>query len=125
MNIEDATKFVLANRKGNAFRDWQEHQIAHSIRIAIDKGTFAYVADREGNLTGLIVASLIMEDVLFIENVLTTDKEALKMLVIHFQQSFPNHLLMAKRKGKTKLYKNTQRLCHLILINSYSGMVLA
>lgn len=118
MTIEDATKFVMLNRKGNAFKDWDENQVAHSIRIAIDKGTFAYVCAEDKQLTGLVVGSMIMDDVLYIDNILAISRQAFRDLVQHFKQTFPNHLLMAKRKGDSKLYKNTNRLCHLILINS-------
>ena len=121
VTLGELVKFVLENRRGKAFLGYPEIDIACNIKWSAEEGTMLYATDDQQKLCGIVVASKIDgSNVLFIRDILTTQKWVFKVFVKQLKEMFPGYTLRAQRylgedeKPKIVNYK-TDRLIELVL----------
>lgn len=115
VTLGEMVKFVLDNRKGNAFVDYSEELIANAINEAAKNNTMLYCLTEDGKICGLILARADDENkIMHVDDCLTKEKWCLKSFVNEFRKRWPNYKLTAARRKKFIEY-NTTKLCNKIL----------
>lgn len=115
VTLGELVRYVLENRRGNAFRGYSELEIASGIKLASDNGTLLYAVDKDGTLCGVITAEdKTNENEMFIQDFLATESWVFPQFLIQFKEQWPNHTLAAKRYGRIITY-NTDKLMNKIL----------
>ena len=122
VTLGDLVRYVLANRRGNAFLDHHEHDIASLIDGYASKGTMFYACDQENNICGIVIASRNTEaKVVFVLQILTTESWVLPEFIKMLKTTFKGYKLKAHRWKGTGREKevltdyNTNRLMKHIL----------
>jgi hypothetical protein len=114
MNISDAVKFVMENRKNKVCRGWTPYQITYDITEAIKRNNFAYTVNDNEELTGVCWGtSNVTTKVFHVDAILTVEKGALKELVKYFQRTFKDYIILAERRDVFRTY-NTPKLIQKI-----------
>lgn len=115
VTLGELVKYVLENRKDNAFKDYEEHVIASGIKVASDLGTLLYACRDDGSVCGIIVCREDKENKkMYVTDVLTTERWVLPKFVQYFLAKYAGYTLTAKRNGEYVEY-NTPRLCRSLL----------
>lgn len=110
MSVADIVKFVLKNRTNKVCKDWSPYQITQGVGRALKQHTLAFTTDRDGSLNGVVWGNPdYNKKVLHIESILSTSKEVLPKLMLHFLMIYDGWTLTADRRGKFVTY-NTERL---------------
>jgi len=113
--LGELVKWVMDNRKGNAFKDYEERVIASGIKLASDLGTLLYMCRDDGSLCGIIVCREDQKNrLMYVVDLLTTERWVLPMFVKYFVTNYPEYTLTALRDSKPVTY-DTKRLCHKLL----------
>lgn len=116
VTLGQLVEYVLKYRKGNAFKDHLEHQIASGIKLASDSGTMLYCCRDDGTVCGIITC---FEDaknkVMYVNDALTTQKWVLSRFVTYFKHTYPDYILAARRKGNQVVYEKTDKLCNRLM----------
>lgn len=106
--------FILANRKGKVCKDWSVRQIRESIIESLKQNTLAYTSDGE-EISGVVWGDANEPTMtLHINGIITTDKDALRLLVGYFKTHFNGWTLTADRRDKFVSY-NTEKLVNKLL----------
>lgn len=113
VTLGQLVQYVLDNRKGNAFKDYDELTIALLIQRAASAGTMLYSCDSFDAPNGIVVATK-MERRMHINDILTTDSSVMHVFVSTFKQRWPECQLTATRKGHLVQY-DTDRLCKKLM----------
>lgn len=115
VTLGELVNYVLQNRKGDAFKDYQEHQIAGGIKRAAEDGTMLYACRDDNSVCGIVTAfNNKATKTMHIHDILTTERWALRAFVGIFKKRFPEHTLAGLRSGKLMTY-NTNKLCSKIM----------
>lgn len=113
ITFNECIEYVLANRKGNAFRDFTREDIYATIQASAQAGAFCYVVHND-KIVGLVTGvphEAIQQ--LHITQILTTHKGALREMVSEFRARFPGWTLSGTRKGSLSNYgARTKTLCN-------------
>ena len=118
VTLGELVKFVLENRKGNAFRDYAELAIASGIKDASEQGTLLYALDKSDQLCGIIVCTEDRKNQLMhVNNFLATQSWVLYSFIKNFIQNWPDFTLTAKRKNKV-IHYDTKKLYNKIMKGS-------
>lgn len=116
VTLGELVDYVLKNRKGNAFRNYDEHTIASGIKRAADSRTLLYSCRDDGSLCGIIVC---VEDesakTMNVQDLLTTERWVLPKFVLYFREHFPGYKLAALRRDKPVIYNKTPELCNKLM----------
>lgn len=122
VTLQQLVDFVLKNRRGKAFLNYSELNIASSILTASLENTLLYSVDSDGNIDGIVVATKSPEiKVMFINNILTTRHSVLQLFVRTFRKLYPQYSLRAERwhgpdRSICKIVTyNTDKLCSKLL----------
>ena len=111
VTLGQLVKFVLDNRRGNAFKGYSEEVIASGIKRAADDGTLRYCCDEDGSIVGVVTGYVDPEKRIYHVHDIVTNKDwALPALVKAFCDGWPGFEMTACRKGKL-VYYNTKKLC--------------
>lgn len=114
--LGDIVRYVLKERKGNAFKDYSEENIASTILRGVKEETTLYSTRNNGSVCGVIVCFKEEKTkTMFVNDILTSEPWVIPNFVMHFVKHFPSYTLSAMRKGKLINYKNTHKLCDKLL----------
>lgn len=120
--LGDLVEFVLRNRKGKAFANYSELDIASSILDCSRNEVMHYLVNSSNCVCGIVIATKDIDNkVMFVREILTTEGWAFKEFVKLLLKQYSNFKLQAQRyKGAGKLTPrfvnyNTNRLIQLSL----------
>lgn len=119
--LGELVEFVIANRKGKAFIDYSEPEIANLILQSSEEGGLFYLTNNDNKVCGIVLATIDSNlHTFFVNDILTTDKDAFKRFIVAFKDKFSNFNIRGERRrgkeGTPRLINyNTQRLVNLIL----------
>ena len=115
VTLGQMVRFVLDNRKGNAFRDYPEEVIASSISRAADDQTLLYACNQNGEIVGVVTAFCDEKNKkMHVHDILTKERWVLKAFVAEFKARWPEYTLTANRCGRFVTYQ-TEKLCSKLL----------
>src|SRR5256885_1069863 len=115
LKIKDLVEFVVKNRRGEAFKDWSEDELAINFRDGIDKNCLTFSLDEKEEIDGVLLAEIFPEyKVLHIENFLTTRRGLMNKFLSKYFEWYPGWELQANRHGHLIRYKDTPRLIQKI-----------
>lgn len=102
--------WVVKNRRGAAFKDYTRNKIYAEVMESIESEVFRYTFDDKG-LTG-VVCGVKDDDKkhIYIYDILTTSKGALKALLKTANQSFPNYEIFGKVRSRKRHFKSLDNL---------------
>jgi hypothetical protein len=100
-NIQDAIDFLRLN---HVLDDWDNHQIATGMKVAIDTCCACWSSDRYGNIDGLVFGRWIVPgEHIFV--IAAAGKGKLKTFFNYLRQTFPDcHKISALRYGVERIY---------------------
>lgn len=103
-------KFVLDNRRGNAFKDYTENQIAEELFTGCTAGVVFYCVNAThdgivGVVSGLADAKTLT---LHVNNVLATESWAIKRFMELYKENFDGYTLTARRYGREVKYNSNK-----------------
>jgi hypothetical protein len=98
--LDKLVNWVVENRRGNAFVGYTREMIEAELLQAFEQNTLAVSYDKDGNITGVIVAC----NLLYIKQILTKEQGVLKKLCRDLRSWFPRIPWAATRHGKQKIY---------------------
>ena len=113
--LEELVDFVVAKRKGAAFRDWPYAMIATGIYQAAESNTLAYHRDSNNKLDGIVIAR--RDDLkrnIHVINILTTNPGVIELMALQFVTLFPNYTLTAYRRGKLITYDTVKIIAKIL-----------
>ncbi len=115
VTLGELVAFVLANRRGNAFKDYTEREIANSIYWSAEAKTLRYACNSDGKLVGIVTSFDDVEhSTLHIHDLLTTEPWVFKTFVRAFRSSYPLYKLTGLRYG-TLTHYNPNQLIRIVL----------
>lgn len=114
--LGDLVEFVLANRRGNAFKDYTENQIAEELFTGCNTGVVFYCVNATHDGIIGVVSGLANPKArtLHICNLLTTEKWAMKRFIEIYREKFTGYALTARRYGIEVEY-NTEKLYNKLM----------
>ena len=99
----DLIKYVLNNRKGNAFRGYSEETIAHGIILALISNTLLYAINDKGEICGVAVGRIVNKT-MQVNDILTTERWVFRSFVQRYKQLWPSLPITGYRGGKYTEY---------------------
>ena len=118
---KDILDFVLANRRGKAFKGFSPFDIMSTISDAASVNGLGMVEDEGGKLSAIAVCfpyDTSKNKFLHVHTVLTTKSGDLKHLLRLLMLRFPDFILTARRRDKFVKYINTPRLIEKLWVTS-------
>jgi len=113
--LGQCVEFVLKHRKGNAFKDYEEHHIASDLLMCSNEGTMFYAVNPVGELCGVVTAiANVDKKIMYVRDILAIERWVLPTFVRMFKERFPDYTITASRRCKERTY-NTVRLVNKIL----------
>ena len=113
--IGQTVEYILANRRGNAFKDLTYTQIAAEIIDAVARKEMLFATNECGALIGIVVAiTHPMERVVMVCDILCTERWVMQLFVAQFRELYPGWRIEAQRRGRHRRY-DTERLTKHIL----------
>lgn len=124
ITLGQLVKFILANRKGKAFKDYSEQTIAFQLIEASRNNALLYDVNEVGNPCGIIVCERDdTNKILHVHDILITDsRRTLGKFIRYFKQHLPDYTLSEQKKDQRVLVK-TDKLCRRILLQDMKGAV--
>jgi hypothetical protein len=121
ITIGDLVKFIMENRRGNAFKAYPEELVASTIKRASEAKTLRYALDRTGNIRGVVVAFYDeLTDCMYIHDILTLDRWIMPVFINDLKKLWPTATALAHRRGKLVKY-NTAKLHAKITKNLFNN----
>ena len=121
IKVKDCVDFILKNRKGIAFKDWNPDDIALRVYDKLINLGCVVDHDEEGNILGIII--LKRDDsnkILHIENILCFPfKGSIKRFIQWFKINYPGWTIQGNRFGKGLIKYKTERLITIIERKNY------
>jgi len=116
VTLEQLSDWVIANRKGRSFLNHSKQDVAYTLwEHARDNGMLFATNDLEQKIVGVVCFHQIQDEkTLFIDDVLTVDKDTTKLFIKRFKERFPDYALEGTRRNGFLKHYNTPRLTHLI-----------
>lgn len=111
--VTDLVSFVLRNRKGKVFKDWEPWQIDVVISQAISRNSICVdICDVSGIIFGIVIGTPdVSKKVMHIDQILTTHDSTMRKFGQWFRENYPEFTITAIRRGKFVDYgKNTIKL---------------
>lgn len=116
--IEQTTDFIMQHRKGNAFKDMNQQQVAELLNRYADLDCVITSIGDNGEIVGVVCGiPYPKEKKIFIHNILAIKKGILEQFVAHFVLEYQGWSLEAYRRDKFVEY-NTVKLMNKILHRS-------
>lgn len=119
---QDILDFILANRRGKAFKGFSTMDIMSTIMDAAQLDGLGMIERENGKLSAIAIGFPYVkcsgEKFLHIHSILTTQKGDLQNLLLLFLKRFPGFTITARRKGKFVKYNNTPRLINKLWATS-------
>jgi hypothetical protein len=110
MMLGEIAQWILKNRKGNAFRGYSLNNIMGQLRYCVDHFSMLCVTNEHNDIVGVVCAKINREDkTCFIDDILTTDQEAIKVMLHVFHENFPGYRLEGFRKNKQKRFNKLEK----------------
>lgn len=99
VTLGDLVLYVLNNRRGNAFKDYSEHDIASNILQAVNNnGILHYAVNDNGTICGIVVASRDEEaKKIFVDDILTTEDWVFKKFIEILRDNYSKYRIHAQR----------------------------
>lgn len=108
--IGDLVTYIMNNRRKNGFKDWTKIGLINALDRAATEGTMFYSVDDKGDINGIVFGTKDNKaKIMFVQEILTTDKKVLNKFIISFKKLFPGFHIRADRKGR-KIEYNTAHL---------------
>ena len=109
VTLGELVAFVLENRKGNAFKGYEERVIASGIKLASEEGTLLYATDSDNRIVGIIVCKADnKKKEMHVHDFLSTQSWVITKFLVNFRHNWPDYELVAKRKNKFVKYNTTK-----------------
>jgi len=122
VTLGELVEFVLKCRRGKAFAGYTEPEIANMIIDKAQKESLLYACNKDDKVCGIILATIYPDaKIVFVDDVLTTERWAFKSFVRLFKERFNDFRLVAQRwKGPQRanpitICYNTDKLTKRIL----------
>ncbi len=115
VTLGQLVKFVLDNRRGKAFKSYDEQTIANAILQCSQDGTMIYSVNNNNKIKGIVIATKDGNGTMYVHDILTIEPKVFATFVHEFQKRWPSFNLAGRRKDKEIKYK-TQRLIQLSTI---------
>jgi len=101
--------FVITNRTDKIFKNWSREEIERALRAGILNESLCYATNESGEVNGIVHWILDPnKKLMYVVNVLTTDRSVLPVFMDRFDNWFPGYKLAGMRYGVRKEY-NTPR----------------
>lgn len=107
--LMDFVHWVQANKRGRAFRFYDDGLVLREIVEGLADGVFSYTEDTN-SITGIATGKRLTSKSIYISDVLTTNKEALKQLVERFLLLFPEYSIEGKCRTRKRNFNNPLKL---------------
>ena len=110
--VGDLYQFILKNKKNKVFSEYDNRQIVTLIMNGLMDKTLYYAQDKEGNITGMILAEVQKSrKTLFVMENLAMNLSNLKAFAMKARQQFPGYYFQGYKRNKYIDYtKLTQRI---------------
>jgi hypothetical protein len=113
MTVKDIVAFIIKNRKGKVCKDWSLNQIRTSVILSLNQRALSYTTNGS-EITGIVMGDVYeVNKILHINAILTTDKDALRLLVKQFSLYFKGWKLTADRRVKLISYDTAKLISKL------------
>lgn len=113
--IKYTVDWVIKNRKGYAFKDYDEARIASAILRGIKTGVFHYSLNDEGMLNGIVVGDRIDLKTVIIHDILTLDKGVVKYFMKVFLRRFGSETrIIGKVGSRDRVFNDPVKLYGLL-----------
>lgn len=107
--FSDLVAFVI-NNKGNTFKEYKdEMHIAFALKRALDKNLLYYSIDERGDISGMIMAEIHDNNVLFIVENLSMNLKNLKEFARMAKDNFKGYKIEWLKRGIHKQH-NTEKI---------------
>lgn len=114
--VKDIVDFILENRSNKAYCGWSKKDIVGTFCRGFGLKLASYSVDSAtGKIDGVVNVELVDKDTVRVSNILCLNKKALKKLMLDFVNWWPGKRIVAKRRGKEIVYKDTSKLIKKIL----------
>lgn len=100
--VKDAVKFLKAPIKRPLLINWDESTVGACIQDSIDE-QLCYWAAEDSKLTDLVIGRRLNENKIYVVALKST-KSRIKDFIVKFLHEYPNHSIVAHRRGKLKTY---------------------
>lgn len=111
ITIQNLVDWIVANRKGDAFKNYPHNKIANEIQNAMSHNVFLMTWDEEGALTGVVCGERCDDGhYIVIHDILLSKHGLLKKFMQHYLSLYKGWKLVAKRNGKLTTYYNPEKL---------------
>lgn len=110
--IREIVDWIVQNRKGKAFENYSEHQIATELLNCSERNTMLLSIDKCGNIVGVVTAQAMTDKkIMFVWNILTIRKGICKEMLLEFFKIWPNYTLEGiKKHNKLRKFPDNNRL---------------
>lgn len=108
--LKEIVDWIIANRKGKAFKDYSKEKIESEIYESIFFCIFLIAIDEDNNITGVVCGDRdINKKQIFIHDILTTKKGTIELFIKECYSRFPNYTLYGNKKtNKLRTFKTKQ-----------------
>lgn len=111
ISVSQLIKFVLDNRHGRAFFEYNQEQIAHDIVSGVNKLACIVDCDEQENIFGIATGLPDYKNrIMHVKNILTVRRSSMKAILQRFTKIYPGWTLTGYRRGKLIHYNNINKL---------------
>lgn len=120
MNLEPKAtaviiNWIIANRRGAAFKGYSRNKIYSEILESVENNVFRYTFDDKG-YTGVVCGTKDdNKKHIYIYDILTTTKGALRTLLKSASRDYPDYELFGKVRARARHFKSVTALTKKVL----------
>lgn len=115
VSVGQLAEWIIANRKGSAFKNDTFENICAGIQEDIKNNNLLFVLDDDSEIIGVVsFTSDRTNRILFVRNILITRHSALVIFAAHFKQHFDGYIITANRGNQEIMYNTSRLIGHLL-----------
>ena len=108
ISVGQLADWIIANRKGDAFKQFSWEEIVITINESIEQNALICAVDND-SIFGVCCGELDTERrVYHAANIITVTPRAMVAMIHRFKELFPKYEVRVKRKGKDRIIKSTE-----------------
>jgi hypothetical protein len=106
VNIEDITEWIIIHRTNGAF-PYTCSEIHNLVTVSIINDVFGFTLNKENFITGVACGEKSIEKKeIYIHDVLTTQKGAIKILMKKYIEKYPDWKIVSSCRGRPRIISN-------------------
>lgn len=108
--LNSIQEWILKNRRGKSFYGYSPGKILNQLLDCSRNESMLVIMDND-EIVGIACGRWLPDNVLWIDDILTTRPKVVKHMMLTFQQRWPSFSIQGlHRTGRTRNFTNTQKL---------------